>query len=194
MAAMFGDYSFEAASRHPICDDRHKGDDVESPASVRPFTAPARLPTPPPDMGDLVDALDQQSLRITVDTSFQSTSHHEPLTPLGDERSPTNSTSRLHSATLRMQRQANVRMQCEMSHVKDITKLVEMIEAGDQCNVCERKSASDDEGIDMHYTPTIKKQLHTVIPLYRSNEHDTGARVSKRPRMRRRRASKSSSK
>ncbi|KAF2638270.1 hypothetical protein P280DRAFT_79837 [Massarina eburnea CBS 473.64] len=217
MAALFGHFSFEAASRRPVCDARHQEtacddalDEIVSPTSVTTLApSPARLPTPPPcSIGDLAHALGRQSLRITVDTSYRF--HDEPLTPPSDDvsfptnkperealtPSPTLSVSRLNSATLRMQRQTNVRMQCSASHVNDITKLVKMIEEGDQCNVCEVKATTlqsppapeEDEGIDMDYTPTAKEQLHTYIPHYRAGERDTGARVVKRTRMRRPRA------
>lgn len=168
---------------------------------------PARLPTPPScSMAHLTDILDQQSLRVAVPPSQKPV--NEPLTPPDDdvmlpfatmpsERRPqlTLSTARLNSVTLRMQRQANVRMQSSASHIKDISTLVQrMVETGDQCTVCDHKpttppspTSDDDEGISMEYSVSNARLEFRSIPYYRAGDRVEGcARVTKHARMRRR--------
>ncbi|KAF1974153.1 hypothetical protein BU23DRAFT_553547 [Bimuria novae-zelandiae CBS 107.79] len=197
MASLFRDFSFDTPSRlpEPLCTES------ASPTSMSPSLFPARPPTPPPcDMNELVLALGKQDLRVVVDPKFRA--QYEPLTPPSDEDTFANhlpeptqlSTARMNAATLRMQRQANVRMQCSVSHIKDISSLVEkMIEVEDQCHLCEPKSKrssvsslGEDEGVGMDYTPTAKEQMRSMLPHYRAGDRiDGSARVSKRPRMRR---------
>lgn len=198
MASLFRHFSFDPASRLPSPDPVLAS---VSPMSTSPLLLPARLPTPPPcSVGDLAQALHQQHLRI--DTSFKAL--NAPLTPPSDddaspctlpEHLPSSSTNRLNSAALRMQRQANVRMQSSPSHIKDISSLVEkMIAVEDQCNVCHRKprappspklSDDDDEGVNMDYTPSPKEELRYLLPMYRAADRVEGTtRVSKKPRMR----------
>jgi hypothetical protein len=205
VAMDFSHFSFDAASSRAPEYDAELAAMTVSPTSTRLPPLPARLPTPPPcSMGDLAQILDQQSLRIAIVPVQKSA--NEPLTPPGDdvtfatalpERRPhlSLSTSRINSATLRMQRQANVRLQSSSSHIKDISLLVEkMIEAEDQCNVCEHKPSlppsptSDDEGISMEYTvPNPTAALRTLLPFYRAGDRVDGCtRVSKNARMRRR--------
>lgn len=168
---------------------------------------PARPPTPPSsyDINHLAQALHRQDLRVVVDCAPKYRPAYEPLTPPSDEDTFADhipaplplSTIRLNSATLRMQRQANVRLQSSAAHAKDIASLVErMIEVQDQCHVCDRKSKSlshavladydDDEGVNMDYTPTAKEEMRSILPFYRAGDRIDGtARVSKKPRMRR---------
>lgn len=84
-------------------------------------------------------------------------------------------------------------MQSSPAHAKDIASLVEkMIQVEDQCNIYDRKSKSfstatldHDEGVDMDYIPTAKEQIRSALPFYRAGDRiDAGARVSKKPRMR----------
>lgn len=206
MSTMFRDFSFDAPSRRPS--SQHAADSSASSVSPTsmlplPYPLPARLPTPPPcSIGELTEALGQHDLRIVVDSSFKAA--NEPLTPPSDDvafpnellpRSPPLSTERLNSATLRMQRQANVRMQCSSEHRKDISSLVKkMIDVGDQCRLCIPKSrtptpppASEyDEGVDMDYTPSDSKaEMRFMLSVCRSGERPDGcARVTKSVRMR----------
>ncbi|KAF2246501.1 hypothetical protein BU26DRAFT_520962 [Trematosphaeria pertusa] len=200
MASIFRDFSFESArTAEPaavsVC-----------PTSIAPAPPPARLPTPPPcSVGDLAHALTQQSLRVQVDPSCRFAC--EPLTPPSDElafpaelldRPQQLASQRLASATLRMQRQANTKMQCTSSRIKDISLLVRMIEERDQCRICEPKSSTppspplsdEDEGVDMEYTPSDPKDaLRFELPFWRAGEKPNNngcARVSKGVRMRKR--------
>ncbi|KAJ4292714.1 hypothetical protein N0V90_009377 [Kalmusia sp. IMI 367209] len=203
MASLFRDFSFDAPSRHlpQHCPERAVLNVSPTSTSPSPFPLPARLPTPPPcSINDLAQALNKQDLRVIVDPRYKAS--HEPLTPPDDvtfshalpERPQLSlSTARLNSATLRMQRQAHVRMQSSSSHVKDIASLVEqMIQVGDQCNVCSRKSkppspvsSEEDEGVSMDYTPSAKEEIRSMLPFYRAGDRiDGSTRVTKRPRMR----------
>jgi hypothetical protein len=198
----FSHFSFDAAS---IRASEHAAERVAmdvSPTATNLPPLPARLPTPPPcSMGDLADILDQQSLRIAIVPSQKLA--YEPITPPSDDVTfatqlsrphLTLSTSRLNSATLRMQRQANVRMQTSSSHIRDISSLVEkMVEAEYQCNVCEHKLSmppsptSEDEGISVEYNPPKPTTKHHSIPFYRAGDRLDGCtRVSKNARMRKR--------
>jgi hypothetical protein len=201
----FSRFSFDAPSSRASDHDVHHANMSVSPTSTHLPPLPTRLPTPPPcSMGRLAQILDQQSLRITIVPTYKSV--NEPLTPPSDditfataltERRPqlSLSTSRLNSATLRMQRQANVRMQSSSSHIKDISSLVEkMVDTKDQCNVYEHKPTlppsptSEDEGISMDYTiANSPPVLRSSIPYYRAGDRLDGcARVSKQARMRKR--------
>lgn len=165
---------------------------------------PARPSTPPPssyDISDLTYALTKQDLRVVVEPDFRA--RNEPLTPPSDDDSfekhiPLRpklslSTMRMNATTLRMQRQANVRMQSSLAHIKDISSLVDKMIQVDQCNVCEPKSkplspaaVQDDEGVNMDYMPTAKEQMRSMLPFYRAGDRlDGSTRVSKAPRMRR---------
>ncbi|KAF2450559.1 hypothetical protein P171DRAFT_426907 [Karstenula rhodostoma CBS 690.94] len=202
MASLFRDFSFDPPSRRP---DHHTESAAlsVSPTSTSPMLFPARPPTPPPsscDINDLAQALTRQDLRVVIDPKF--TAPNEPLTPPSDDdtfekhlpRRPqlSVSTARMNSATLRMQRQANVRMQSSLAHIKDISSLVEKMIQVDQCNVCEPKLKSspppaleEDEGVNMDYTPTAKEQIRFMLPFYRAGDRlDGSTRVSKKPRMR----------
>jgi hypothetical protein len=204
-ASLFRDFSFDAPSRLQSSSSMHHSMETTSPTTRSPAVFPTRPPTPPPsyDINDLAQALHRQDLRVVVDYKYRPS--YEPLTPPSDDDSfanhipspPPLSTLRLNSATLRMQRQANVRMQSSAAHAKDIASLVErMIQVRDQCHVCERKSKSvshpalddeeDDEGVNMDYVPTAKEEMRAILPFYRAAERTEGsARVCKKPRMRR---------
>jgi hypothetical protein len=200
MASLFRDFSFDAPSRLPAHQHAEGAALSVSPTSTSLHFFPARPPTPPPcDVDDLAYALTKQDLRVVVDPKFRAC--YEPLTPPSDDDAfekhlparPQLSTARMNSATLRMQRQANVRMQSSLAHIKDISSLVDKMIQVDQCNVWEPKSkpqppaaTDEDEGVDMDYTPTAKEQLRFMLPFYRAGDRvDGSTRVSKRPRMRR---------
>jgi hypothetical protein len=208
-SSFFRDFSFGEAMRRPVSvvEAERTASNV-SPTTV-PASAPTRLPTPPPcSMGELEYRFHQQSLRIDPALHAQHCGR-EPLTPPGDDAFPAEhvpsqqrSYSCMSPASLRRQRQANTRMQCSASHVKDISILVQkMIQAGDQCHVCEPKSRTpsnssssasssassiEDEGVDMDYSPPspYEDQLYT-LKFRRSGDHIAGsATVSKSIRMR----------
>lgn len=205
---LFGDFSFAPAPRR-FLDHQEIGeydDDSAlsplSPASPRLMLAPTISRQPAPcDMGDLTDALHQQNLRIqVVDTQLPSVPSTSQTIDRQTSLSPTStSTSRLNYATRRMQRQANIRMLSSTSHAHELAKLVQkMIEADDQCTICERTAVVDheDEGVDMGFSPLpVKQTLEPTRPAssspwrLRVDDHrEDAVRVSKRPRMRKSRA------
>ncbi|KAF2128206.1 hypothetical protein P153DRAFT_368077 [Dothidotthia symphoricarpi CBS 119687] len=204
---MFRDFSFDQASRSDYAHQAELDDDTAiCPTStlLEPENLPSRLPTPPPCLiGDLAHKFTQQSLRINTHIYPRHNAHASaPLTPPSDEGAfPTEplgqadrpTYSRVSSSLLRMQRQANARMQCCPSRVRDISRLVRMIEAEEQCTVDEPASAltvdEADEGIDMDYdNSTRRADLVAGLSLRRSGERRDvgGARISKSARMRRR--------
>ncbi|RAQ99176.1 hypothetical protein DDE82_008531 [Stemphylium lycopersici] len=218
MAAMFRDFSFDPASPPAYADyEAERAAMNVSPTSTATESTAQQLnrpPTPPPPpctMGDLAVQLNQQTLRI--DTSCISYPSG-PLTPGSDNEegaSPTDTTqqerptySRIAASVLRMQRQQNARMQCNSSHVRDISKLVKMIEEEKQCTVsesssrtCSTSSAStcsssgpsgDDEGVDMDYDiPAQGIETLVATPVWRATDRrETCIRVTKPVRMRKR--------
>jgi hypothetical protein len=205
----FSHFSFDSTSVRASEYEAERAAMNVSPTSTSLPPLPARLPTPPPcSMGDLAHILDQQSLRIVVVPSQSRAS--EPLTPPSEDVAfatalshprpqLTLSTTRLNSATLRMQRQANVRMQSSSSHRRDIDALVrKMVDSADQCNVCKPSTPPsptyEDEGIAMEHSrtdpcPTTNAKFDLrSIPFFRAGDRLDGCtRVSKATRMRRRR-------
>jgi hypothetical protein len=209
-AAMFRDFSFAPASSPSMA-----AYEAERAAmNVSPTSKPdsrehyhARPPTPPCTIGDLASKLNQQSLRL--DTSVGSC-YSGPLTPPSDDddaaigpvhAAPRPTYSRVSASLLRMQRQSNSRMQCCSSHVRDISRLVHMIEEEEQCTISEASSrtsststsssscaSGDDEGIDMEYEeaqPAIEALVG--MPQWKAGDvRDHCTRVAKSVRMRKR--------
>jgi hypothetical protein len=164
-------------------------------------------------MGDLALQLNQQSLRI--DTNLNVTCHPSgPLTPESDgddsiapteqpraqQERPTY--SRVSASLLRMQRQSNARLQCSSAHMRDISKLVKMIDEEKQCTVNESASrtsstctavtwpctAGEDEGVDMEYD-VASHGIEALVgmPAWRAGDRrDSCIRVTKPVRMRKR--------
>ncbi|KAF2182504.1 hypothetical protein K469DRAFT_586106 [Zopfia rhizophila CBS 207.26] len=209
MAAMFRNFAFEAASRHPssVLEAERSAMNV-SPTST-PFPPPpqqTRLPTPPPcSMRELAQKFNRHNLRVEVDPAYEVPPFYEPLTPPSDDFAfPVDSEypreapySCLSPAEFRLQRQANTQMQCSPSHIKDISLLVgRMIEEGDQCCVYDSKprtwlnssEADEDEGVDMDYNPPMSwERPPYTLKLRRSGDRLSGqAMVSKSVRMRKR--------
>jgi hypothetical protein len=224
MADFFSDFSFQEAMRQPSSvHEAERAAMSVSPTSVPVVPAPTRLPTPPPcTIGDLAHRFNQQTLR--VDSSFSPPACYplEPLTPPSDDfafpaefppPSQQPSYECMSPAEIRMQRQANTRMQCNPLHIKDIDSLVErMIHEGDQCHICEHKSRTssrstsssgsssvdEDEGVDMDYTPPSPQDVPLyVLKFRRSGDRVVGhaavsksVRMRKKPKMMRRPSSK----
>ncbi|KAF2476062.1 uncharacterized protein BDR25DRAFT_339930 [Lindgomyces ingoldianus] len=217
MAAIFRDFSFGPASRHPS--SFHEAERAAmnvSPTStpLAPPLYPARLPTPPPcSIGELAQRFNQQSLRVDTSSSYRIPTFYElPLTPPSDDfvfpaDAPQQSPYSFPSpVALRQQRQANMRMQCSPSHIRDISILVQrMVEEGDQCHICDSKSrtspspspfpsppssnssnADEDEGVDMEYSPLAPKDSPlSTLKFRRSGDRLNGqAMVAKTVRMR----------
>lgn len=214
---MFRDFSFDPVSQpafHALEAERAAMNVSPTSLPVAPRLLPSRPPTPPPcTMGDLAVKLNQQNLRI--DTR-RTPCPAAPLTPPSDEawelpsdkdpeQAPTY--SRISASILRMQRQRNCRMQCSSSHVRDISRLVKMIEDEEQCTVSETTTqtltappqpispalspvnpSGDDEGIDMDYDiPSQHFEALVGMPVWRSGDRRHSCiRVTKPVRMRKR--------
>jgi hypothetical protein len=176
--------------------------------NVSPTSKPAahddyigRAPTPPCTIGDLASKLNQQSLCIHARQTLASST-----TPPGDDyateqlRQPVY--SRLSASLLRMQRQSSSRMQCTSSHVRDISRLVRMIEEEQQCTVNDdlsrtsstssssssSTSTASDEAIDMNYdAPAQGVEALASAPQWRADGRPASSvRVTKTVRMRKR--------
>ncbi|PSN66876.1 hypothetical protein BS50DRAFT_676576 [Corynespora cassiicola Philippines] len=180
---MFRHFSFEPASRPPSLDD-----DADRLAMNLSPTEPALPFNPPPppaslpcDLGDLAQKLDED-LRVELDPAYDIPCC-QPLARPQDTFPFQHSYSRLTTATLRMQRQANTRMQCSSSHAKDLSLLVQkMIDDEEQCRIGDTKlrpplspttSDDDDEGVDMDYEPSTPEELRQ----YRLNFRRSGDRL-----------------
>lgn len=205
--ALFGDFSFAAPS--PSLAD-HEAERVLmncSPTSLPSAPSDTRPPTPPCTIGDLAQLLRGQNLIIDTATARMHTPANGPPTPPSDTESfseqqqqqqqhaPRPTYCRASASIMRMQRQANARLQCCSTQVRDISRLVRMIQDEEQCSVSESISpsplaapASDDEGIDMDYDCALRAAEPLFSrPLYRAGErHNDNARVSKNVRMRKR--------
>ena len=144
---MFRNFSFEAASQHPLAVDPDRACANVSPTSTPdpPSRDQNHPPTPPAvSMGELALRFGEQNLE--VDPRYQGTSIFEPAAPSDEDflfsTDPENSNRHLSYASLspaaiRQQRQANMRLQCSASHARDISSLVErMVNNGEQCVIC----------------------------------------------------------
>lgn len=209
MAALFRDFSFDAPSPSLADHEAERALMNCSPTSIptTPVHPYSRLPTPPPcTMGDLAQLMGGQNLFISTSRSQHIPS--APPTPPGeddtfpaeqlDPQAPRPTYCRASASIMRMQRQANSRLQCCSSQARDISRLVRMIQQEEQCNVSDTNarsasasavvSAGDDEGIDMDYDCPLRvtEPLYSR-PLYRAGDrHNDNVRVSKNVRMRKR--------
>ncbi|EMD86872.1 hypothetical protein COCC4DRAFT_32813 [Bipolaris maydis ATCC 48331] len=215
MATMFRHFSFD-----PVPRPAHAAYEAERAAmNVSPTSPallphhPSRPPTPPCTMGDLALQLNHQTLRIDSPVACRSTRPPTPDSDCGSDsdsdsdRSPLPTTecvqeqprptySRISASILRMQRQHTSRMQCTSSHARDISKLVQMIEAEKQCTVsppssstCPPTAASArDEAVDMDYDLPAKRIEATIATsMWRaSDRRESSVRVTKTVRMRKR--------
>jgi hypothetical protein len=202
--AMFRDFSFAPASPPSIAIYEAE----RAAMNVSPTSKPdarqhilSRPSTPPCTIGDLASQLTQQSLRIDTTASNCSSG---PLTPPSDDDdtslgAPRPTYSRVSASLLRMQRQSSSRMQCCSSHVRDITRLVQMIEEEEQCTISEvtsrtsstsslSSSTAGDEGIDMEYEESAQGIEALVgMPQWKAGDlRDSCTRVAKSVRMRKR--------
>lgn len=207
MAALFRDFSFDAPSPSLADYEAERALMNCSPTS-KPIALAhsySRPPTPPPcTMGDLAQLMGGQNLFISTSRSQQDDMPAWPQTPPSDDDTFQDSSAtrptycRASASIMRMQRQANSRLQCCSSQTRDISRLVRMIQEEEQCNVGESatpRSAStsatttaDDEGIDMDFDCSLRptEPLFTRT-LYRAGDrHNDSARVSKTVRMRKR--------
>jgi hypothetical protein len=210
MATLFRDFSFQAASPSLAAHEAERALMNCSPTSMptSPQHAHSRPPTPPPcTIGDLAQILDSHSLFVSTCRP----QHASAAPPTPPSEADTFPTEQLHhqgprptycrtSATImRMQRQANSRLQCSSSHARDLSKLVRMIQQKEQCNVSDSPfrttsmpavhgDAGDDEGIDMDYDCSLRvTEPQYSRPLYSAGDRrDSRVRVTKNVRMRKR--------
>ena len=204
MATMFRTFSFNppVSPAYSVYEAERALDVSPTSRAESPKQFLTRPPTPPCTIGDLAAQLNQQCLRIDTNARCYPDG---PLTPVSDDdgsASPNQDRptySRVTASLLRMQRQQSSRMQCNSSHVRDISKLVKMIEHQEQCTVSDSASSSrtsstssassaNDEGVDMDYdTPTQAIEPLVGMPAWRAGEHgETCIRVTKTVRMRKR--------
>lgn len=207
---MFKNFSFEAASRHPSALDSDRAYMNVSPtSSPYPYTMnETRPPTPPAvTMGELAQRFSEQNLHVEVDPRIQRTSYFKPLTPPFDDvsfqidsahSSQYTSYTSLSPAAIRLQRQANMRLQCSATHVKDISSLVErMVERGEQCMICSppgpkgrlsstSSGAKEDEDVRTGIRRSSTSELPTYTLKYRRSGEllSSQACVSKSVRLR----------
>lgn len=149
-------------------------------------------------MADLALILDGQRLFVGPALAAPSTPPADadtfPTEQLDQHPRPTY--CRASASIMRMQRQANSRLQCCSSQARDISKLVRMIQQEDQCSVSESSPApapvtvqGGDEGIDMDYDCPLRvpEPLYYSRPMHRAGDRpNDSARVSKSVRMRKR--------
>ncbi|KAF2197811.1 hypothetical protein GQ43DRAFT_466119 [Delitschia confertaspora ATCC 74209] len=194
---MFRPFSFEPASQGPSLVDLH-----DEHASMNVSPTQTRFTTPPIcSLREL--ALEFDGSNFGLKAKDESDGPKAPLTPQSEdlgfnldfiEPYEPPSPSSIASMDLRDKRQANSRLQCSTTHVRDISLLVErMVEKGDQCSVCPRKRPSaidvveeEDEGLGMEYTPpTLDSPPSLPLKFRRSGDRVDGhACVSKNVRMR----------
>jgi hypothetical protein len=216
MATMFRDFSFDPPSSPAYSlyeADRAAMNVSPTSRAMEAHHLPNRPPTPPCTMGDLAVQLNQQSLRIDTNVTLNCYPS-APLTPESDRDesiAPTEprraqqerpTYSRVSASLLRMQRQSNARLQCSAAHIRDISKLVKMIDEEKQCTVNDSISrtsstcttaaspctASEDEGVDMEYdTASPDMEALVGMPAWRAGDRrDSCIRVTKPVRMRKR--------
>jgi hypothetical protein len=206
MATMFRDFSFDPVSSpdYSLYEAERAAMNVSPTSQAKDvYCTPNRPPTPPCTMGDLAVQLNHQSLRIDTTVRCYPAG---PLTPGSDheEQEQARPTySRVAASVLRMQRQQSSRMQCTSSHVRDLSKLVKMIEEEKQCTVNEPSSrtsstsststcasgpSGDDEGVDMEYDiPAQGVETLVGMPVWRASERrESCVRVTRPVRMRKR--------
>lgn len=207
--ALFRDFSFDAPSPSLADHAAERALMNCSPTSMpttpeHPYSRP--LTPPPCTMGDLAQLMGGQNLFISTSRS-QEIPAGPPTPPSEDDTFPTEQLDpqaprptycRASASIMRMQRQANSRLQCCSSAARDISKLVRMIQQEEQCNVSEATTrsastsvtveAGDDEGIDMDYDCSLRVTEPLFSrPLYRAGDrHNDSVRVSKNVRMRKR--------
>ncbi|KAF2493967.1 hypothetical protein BU16DRAFT_528137 [Lophium mytilinum] len=211
---MFRNFSFEAASRHPSDLELERAYMNVSPTSS-PWPAPYIPESAAVTMGELSQQFSQQTLEVdpSYNPNYESTSFYDtPITndPYARDVDSAYSSRRpsyaqvsyngLSPAAIRLQRQANVRLQCNTSHMKDISSLVErMMDKGEQCRICTRTRSSDglsttssDEELDTGVESRRPSASALTLKYRRSGERLGGqACVSKSVRLRKKKSRKS---
>ncbi|PNS19465.1 hypothetical protein CAC42_7309 [Sphaceloma murrayae] len=153
----FGDYSIETASCHPSSLTAHE-DDVFAPSTFPPPSpmssrgAGTSNPSSYVNVTNLSRVFSLQTLDTpTMDSDINSHLSHDYSAPspthLQVPSSPLRRTSISSSRTApcwkrRMQRQRDIRLLSDESHLKSIAELVErMVDSSDQCGVITRRDA-----------------------------------------------------
>lgn len=207
MATLFRNFSFSAPSPSLADYEAERAHMNCSPTSLPtksqyPYNRPL---TPPCTIGDLAQLMGGQNLFINTSRS-QDTSAGPPTPPSEDDTFPTEQLDRqvpgstycrASASIMRMQRQANSRLQCCSLQARDISKLVRMIEQEEQCSVSEpilRPASTslvelgDDEGIDLDFDCSLRvtEPVFSRPPYRAGDRNNDSARVSKNVRMRKR--------
>jgi hypothetical protein len=159
------------------------------------LSPPSPLPQAGTSVGELAQILDRQSLHVELDPAYD--------IPVPDPAPATSKTeevptySRISTASLRLQRQANARKHCNSTHIRNMSKLVEkMVAEGDQCTISEPRpptsapkspAAYEDEAVDMEYNPinADDEKLYTLRFRRAGESINRLGAVTKKIRMRR---------
>jgi len=148
---MFGDYSIETASRHPSSFAAQEDLDIYSLDSNRPVSPrDTRTSAPSTDI-----SVAQLSIYLDRQTLDSAPVDEDQWDPLGSSRADSDyfsMSSRSWSTPLsplacrrRLQRQNNIRLQCDPSYLRNISRLVErMITSKDQCEISESLPTTPD--------------------------------------------------
>ncbi|KAF2812971.1 uncharacterized protein BDZ99DRAFT_460299 [Mytilinidion resinicola] len=211
---MFRNFSFEAASRHPSDLELERAYMNVSPTSS-PWPLPYISEPPAVTIGELSQRFSQHTLEVdpNYNPNYEPTSYFDAPTstkPYAHDVDSAYSSRRpsyaqasyngLSPAAIRLQRQANVRLQCNTSHVKDISSLVErMMDKGEQCRICTRprsnaglSATSSDEEEDTGIESRRSSAATLALKYRRSGERLGGqACVSKSVRLRKKKSRKS---
>jgi hypothetical protein len=186
---MFRDYSLQSASRQGQSSYTHSG----VPTSIYSYSTNPQ-PVSQSDLAVLAHQFGQQSLRYdprTANTTYSSsTTQHQSSAPSAhySVQPPQSAYECPHTyATVRSQRQANTRLQCQPSHAHEISTLVErMIASGEQCLICSPvpqqapPAQDEDEGIYMGDSEYLQSSDSQTLSYRRSS--DFGATQSYVPK------------
>lgn len=195
---MFHDFTFPPNSRRSPATYPHN---AGTPSSYSYSSQPQAVSSS--DLSLLAHQFSQQSIRHETYSSYSTTaqpSYQPAPSTANSQYSPQNTYTCAHNtATIRSQRQANTRLQCDPSHAREISSLVErMIASGDQCLVCSPDSyvsspQPDDEGVaDMSDGDNMAhgRSSHT-LSYRRSSDFGSSHYVTKKIRVRKDRRQKS---
>lgn len=210
--ALFKDFSFAAPSQSsPIASDPTGYWNI-SPTTTPP-PSPGYSNTMAHDRQSSIADLTQKFYCQTISSGSlpSSRAYHDLPTPPSEPDEPSEldpwaipslddsqSFDTYSAASIRSQRQANVRWQCSESHAKDIASLIEdMISTGEQCIFTPRTSrtnstAPSSPGSDEESRPSCRRTSTSTLPLRqglkykRSGENLKGACVARDVRVRKR--------
>jgi hypothetical protein len=196
---MFHEYSFQSSARQGTSSYNHTGN------SPSPYSYSSNhQPVSSTDLSMLTHHFGQQSIRYdqrSANSNYTTTSQHQSSSTSAtySVQPPRDSYECPHMlSSVRSQRQANTRLQCQPSHARDISTLVErMIASGEQCLICspaqdeEPPTQEEDEGIYMGESDYQQAVAAQTLNYRRSSDFSSAqsyvtksirVRKSKRPR------------